>query len=186
MVPRHSEIANQMARRYGKRQDSSSPAPFGVIGVKGEGMYVCEFEFVQDGDYILCWPFFPGRVDGTQGKDFDDAVEMAADWLKTIALDHLMKGDEVPKIPLGNQPKRGGGIVVVAVEASLGDVPAITAAEAAGLLGVSTARVTQLAKAGALDSWKVGRTRMVSLESVQLRLAEERKAGRPKKELTTA
>ena len=149
-------------------------------------MYVCEFEFVQDGEYILCWPFFPGRVDGTQGKGFDDAVEMAADWLKVIVLDYLMKGDEVPKLPLGNQPKRGGGIVTVAVEASLADVPAVTAADAASLLGVSTPRVTQLAKAGALDSWKVGRTRMVSLESVECRLAEERKAGRPKKELATA
>lgn len=149
-------------------------------------MYVCEFELVQDGEFILCWPFFPGRADGTQGEDFDDAVEMSADWLKTIVLDYLMRGEEVPRLPLGNDPQRGGGIVTVAVDASLSDVPAVTAAEAAGLLGVSTARVTQLAKAGALDSWKVGRTRMVSLESVRLRLAEERKAGRPKRELATA
>ncbi len=149
-------------------------------------MYVCEFEFVQGGDFILCWPFFPGRADGTQGEDFDDAVEMSADWLRTIALDYLMKGEEVPKPPLRNAPQRGGGIVTIAVEASLSDVPAVTATDAAGLLGVSTARITQLAKAGALDSWKVGRTRMVSLESVQLRLAEERQAGRPRKELTTA
>lgn len=147
---------------------------------------MCEFEFVQDGRFILCWPFFPGRVDGTQGEDFDDAVEMSADWLKTIVLDYMMRGEEVPKLPLGNEPQRGGGIVTIAVEASLSDVPAVTAAEAAGLLGVSTARITQLAKSGALDSWKVGRTRMVSLESVQLRLAEERKAGRPKKEMATA
>jgi hypothetical protein len=26
-----------------------------------------------------CWPFFPERGDETRGKDFDDAVEMAAD-----------------------------------------------------------------------------------------------------------
>lgn len=149
-------------------------------------MFVCEFEFVQDGGFILCWPFFPGRVDGTQGEDFDDAIEMSADWLKTIVLDYMMRGEEVPKLPLGNEPQRGGGIVTIAVEASLSDVPAVTAAEAAGLLGVSTARVTQLAQAGALDSWKVGRTRMVSLESVRLRLAEERRAGRPRKELATA
>lgn len=146
-------------------------------------MYICEFEFEQDGDFVLCWPFFPGRVGGTQGEDFDDAVEMAADWLRTVALDLLMRGEDVPKLPLGNKPMRGGGIVVIAVDASLKDVPAVTAAEAASLLGVSTARVTQLAKAGQLDSWKVGRTRMVSIESVQLRLTEERKAGRPKKKL---
>lgn len=148
-------------------------------------MYICEFEFIQDGEFILCWPFFPGREDGTQGEDFDDAVEMSADWLQTLALDYLMKGEDVPKPALGNAPRRGGSIVTIAVEATLADVPAITAVEAADLLGVSTARVTQLAKAGQLDSWKVGRTRMVSLESVQLRLAEERKAGRPRKDLVT-
>lgn len=145
-------------------------------------MYICEFEFEQDGDFILCWPFFPGRIDGTQGEDFDDAIEMAADWLKIIVLDYLMKGKEVPKLPRGNEPKRGGSIVTIAVEASLAEVPAVTAKEAAGLLGVSSARINQLVKAGYLDSWKVGRTRMVSIESVQARLADERKAGRPKRE----
>ena len=149
-------------------------------------MYVCEFEFVKDGDYILCWPFWPGRVDGTQGVDFDDAVDMAADWLHMMVLDCLMKGCDVPKFPKGNAPKRGGSIVAVAVDASLSEVPAVTAADAAGLLGISSARVTQLCGAGLLDSWKVGRTRMVSLESIELRLAEERKAGRPRREMATA
>jgi excisionase family DNA binding protein len=146
-------------------------------------MYICEFEFEQAGDFILCWPFFPGRVDCTQGKDFDDAIEMAADWLKTIVLDYLMNGEEVPNLPRGNEPKHGGGIITVAVDASLAEIPAVTAQEAAGLLGVSSARINQLVKAGYLDSWKVGRTRMVSIESIQARLADERKAGRPKREL---
>ena len=148
--------------------------------------YVCEFEFEQDGDWILCWPFWPGRVDGTQGEDFDDAIEMAVDWLHTMVLDYLMRGEELPRFPLNNKPRHGGRVVVVAIEASLDEVPAVTASEAAGLLGVSDARVAQLCKAGHLDSWKVGRTRMVALESVQLRLAEERRAGRPRKSLVTA
>ncbi len=142
-------------------------------------MHVCEFEFVNDGDYVLCWPFWPGRQDGTQGEDFDDAVEMAADWLREMVLDYEMRGKRLPRFPLGNEPSRGGRIVTMAVEANLSDVPAVTAKEAAGLLGVSGARVSQLCKAGHLDSWTVGRTRMVSLESVRLRLAEERRAGRP-------
>ena len=149
-------------------------------------MYVCEFEFVRDGDFILCWPFWPGRVDGTQGEGFDDAVEMAADWLHEMVLDCLMRGEEVPSFPKGNEPQRGGSIVVVAVSASLDEVPAVTAHEAAGLLGVSAARVTQLAKAGLLDSWKIGRTRMVSIESIELRLAEERYVGKARKELAPA
>lgn len=145
-------------------------------------MYVCEFEFVPDGEgNVLCWPFWPGRQDGTFGVGWDDAVDMAADWLREMVLDLLMRGEDVPRFPLGNVPERGGRIVAVAVEASLRDVPAVTAKEAAGLLGVSDARVAQLCKAHQLDSWKVGRTRMVSVESVQARLSEERHAGRPNK-----
>ena len=71
-------------------------------------------------------------------------------------------------------------------DASLDQVPAVTSAEAARMLGVSTARVAQLVKAGALESWKSGGTRMVSLDSVECRQAEERKTGRPKKDLATA
>lgn len=150
-------------------------------------MYVCEFEFVTDEDgWILCWPFWPGRVDGTQGEGFDDAVEMAADWMRGMLLDYLARGEVIPKFPMGNAPRRGGGIVTLAVQASIEDVPAVTAKEAAGLLGVSNARVSQMCKARQLDSWTVGRTRMVSLESIELRLAEERKAGRPRRELVEA
>ena len=146
-------------------------------------MYVCEFELVKDGDFVLCWPFWPGRVDGTQGEDFDDAIDMAADWLHEMVLDYLMRGEDVPKFPKGNRPLRGGSIVIVAVDASISEVPAMTSTDAARMLGLSTARVAQLCKAGLLDSWKIGHTRMVSLESVELRLAEERHAGRPRKEL---
>lgn len=143
-------------------------------------LYMCEFELVNDGDYVLCWPFWPGVEGGTQGENFDDAVEMAADWLREMALDCEMRGAIVPKLPLGNEPRHGGRVVTMVVEASLSDIPAVTAKEAAGLLGVSRARVSQLCKAGHLESWTVGRTRMVSLESVRLRLAEERRAGRPR------
>ena len=144
-------------------------------------MVTCEFEFVQDGSFILCHPFWPGREDGTQGDGFDDAIEMSADWLRQMALDHLMSGEPLPQLPMGNDPVRGGRIVTIAVDASLSDIPSITASEAAGLLGVTDSRVSQLCRAGALDNWKVGRTRMVSLESVRLRLSEERRAGRPQK-----
>ena len=144
-------------------------------------MIICEFEFVEDGDWYLCWPFWPGRCDGTQGEDFDDALEMAADWLKTMALDYLMKGEEMPRLPLGNKPERGGGIVAIAVDASLSEVPAVTEKEAAALLGISHARVSQLCRDKVLDSWKVGRTRMVSLESIDMRRTAFPSAGRPKR-----
>lgn len=148
--------------------------------VRGKTMYLCEFELVPEGEgNILSWPFWPGRVDGTFGTSLDEAIEMSADWLREMVLDFLIRGREVPHLPLGNRPQRGGKIIAVAIEASLDDVPAVTAKEAAGRLGVSDARVTQLCQAGALESWKVGRTRMVSKASIESRLADRPKAGRP-------
>lgn len=150
------------------------------------GVYVCEFEFVEDGEVTLAWPFWPGYVACTEGYGLDDAVAMAADWLRVMALDCLAKGEAVPACGFGHEPERGGKVIAVAIEADLSKVPAMTAAEAARTLGVSTARVAQLCKAGQLDSWKVGGTRMVSRESVEMRLSEEPAAGRPHKEVATA
>lgn len=62
----------------------------------------------------------------------------------------------------------------------LTDIPAMTAADAARALGVSTARVAQLVSAGLLDSWRDGTRRMVSRASVEARLEDAPKAGRPK------
>ena len=148
--------------------------------------YVCEFELVQGEKYIQCWPFFPGRVDGTQGTIFDDAIEMAADWLRIIVLDYLMSGEEVPTLPLGNLPRRGGDIIVVAVDASLDQVPAVGASEAARMLGVSTERVSQLISAGHLESWKVSGTRMVSVDSIEARAKESEGLSGTNWELGTA
>ena len=144
-------------------------------------IYVCEFEFVEDGDMVLAWPFLDGYAAGTEGYGLDDAVAMAADWLREMVLDRLMQGDSIPEYHFGHEARRGGRVIAVAVQASLSDVPAVTAAEAARILGVSTARVSQLCKAGLLDSWKVGGTRMVSRESVNLRMDEGAQAGRPRK-----
>ena len=71
-------------------------------------------------------------------------------------------------------------VVALAVSREPSNIPAITAADAARELGVSTARVTQLANAGLLDSWKEGSRRMVSKASVEARLEDTPKAGRPK------
>ena len=71
-------------------------------------------------------------------------------------------------------------VVALAVSRELSNIPAMTAADAARELGVSTARVTQLANAELLDSWKEGSRRMVSKASVKARLEDAPKAGRPK------
>lgn len=135
--------------------------------------WMAEFELVDDGGGMVeVWPV--GLGGATEGRDMRDAVEMAADWLTMAAQDYLMKGKPLPELPLGTEPTRGGKMVAVCVSTSLADIPAVSAADAARLLGVSTARVAQLCKAGLLESWRVGSARMVSLGSVEARLEDAR------------
>lgn len=132
-------------------------------------VYIREFEFVEGEDgIVVAYPF--GLEGGTQGEGIYDAVEMAADWLRLWALDELAAGREPQRGTVGNRPQRGGTVIAVATPASLSDVPSVSSAEAARMLGVSRARVKQLCDAGLLDSWKVGATRMVSLESIKARM----------------
>lgn len=80
----------------------------------------------------------------------------------------------------GHEPRHGGKIVAVTVSRELGDIPAVTAADDARMLGVSLARVSQLLNAGLLDSWKDGTKRMMSKASIEARLADTPRVGRPK------
>ncbi|MBR2683256.1 MAG: hypothetical protein IKE22_08330 [Atopobiaceae bacterium] len=119
------------------------------------GVYVCEFEFVEDGDMVLAWPFWPGYAAGTEGCGLEDAVAMAADWLRIMVLDCLAKGEAVPACGFGHEPERGGKVIAVAIEADLSEVPAMTAAEAARTLGISTRASRSSARQG---SWTAGRS----------------------------
>lgn len=141
--------------------------------------YVCEFEFVESphGVTALCLNEWHGA---TSGEDFADAGECAADWLACMVDDCLMNDRPLPPIELGHEPMEGGKVIALAVSRELSDIPAMTAAEAARRLGVSSARVAQLINSGLLDSWKDGTRRMVSEASVQARLEDSPKAGRPK------
>lgn len=149
-------------------------------------VFICDFELIEyDGDGVfVAHPV--GLPGATEGRGFKAAVEMAADWLRETALDFLMRGEKWPDLPLGTDATRGGRMVTLAVDVSLEQVPSVTAAEAARMLDVSTARVAQLCKAGLLESWKVGGTRMVSMDSVEARREEGASAGRPKREAVTA
>lgn len=133
-------------------------------------LYVCEFEFYEgESGYVVADPL-TFEAEGTFGDDFDDAVVSAADWLECVVDDRLMRGEEMPPMSFGHEPRHGGRVVAIAVRRGLGDIPAMTAADAARALGVSPARVDQLIKAGKLDSWRDGTKRMVSKASVEARL----------------
>ena len=148
-------------------------------------VYVCEFEFFESGGYVDAVPLSMDG-EGTFGDDFEDAVESAADWLSEVVDYSLVHGEELPPMSFGYEPERGGRVIAVAVSRELGDIPAMTAADAARELGVSTARVSQLIGAGLLDSWKDGSKRMVSRASVEARKEYGPRPGRPAREQATA
>ena len=128
---------------------------------------------------MLAVPF--GMEGGTFGNDFDDAVESAADWLMETARAAMMRGTELKTGGLGNSPTHGGRVVAIAVDCQLDPSQAVTAADAAKMLGVSTARIAQMCGSGMLASWKSGSKRMVSVASIEARLAARPRSGRPKR-----
>lgn len=140
-------------------------------------LFVREFEIIADEDGYLAVPF--DMDGGTEGGTREEAVAMAADWLRVTALDALLHGYAPPGGSVGHAPQEGGWVVAVAVSVELSDAPAMTSTQAAKALGVSTARVAQMCSAGQLASWKVGSTRMVAVESVEERLALSPQPGRP-------
>lgn len=148
---------------------------------EGSMVYIREFEFYSaDG----CMLAVPCDMDGgTFGATLEEAAESASDWLFETVTDHLINSEAVPGGKLGHEPIHGGRIIAIAVKASLRNVDAMTAADAARRLGVSTARVAQMCASGKLASWKDGSKRMVARRSVEARLAEAPRPGRPQKEV---
>jgi excisionase family DNA binding protein len=64
--------------------------------------------------------------------------------------------------------------------------PCVSAAEAARMLGVSRARVTNMIASGILDAYREGRNTFVSIESIERRLAADVRPGRPAREAVLA
>lgn len=143
--------------------------------------YVREFEFfeAQDGEGVIAAPFDIGGA--TSGEDMKDAVECAADYLFEYTTFQLITGWDIPEPTFGNEPENGGKVIAIAVDCDLSRVRSVSASEAADILGVSRPRVTQMCEAGLLQSWKEGSRRLITLDSVEARLAERPKPGRPRK-----
>lgn len=146
-------------------------------------MLVYEFEVVpdaEDGGY-LALPFdFDG---GTEADTLEDLADMASDLLR-IKLEHLyINGQPAPKATFGNTPRHEGGriMLVTAHEPAL-TIRRTTPSDAARLIGVSPARVTQLVKQGLLESFidEFGK-RWITLNSVEARINDRRSWQRMKK-----
>jgi len=143
-------------------------------------MYIYEFEIFKSEGYFIAYPF--GMEGATQGKDMQEAVEMAADWLRTDIQYRIMHDVPIPKPTYENEPREGGSIIAVAIEAGLDTIRRVSASEAARLLGVTPARVNHMIRDGLLESYKDGYNVWVTMDSIEARLREPHKAGRPKKE----
>ena len=142
-------------------------------------LLIYEFEVFEDEGVNLAIPYqFDG---GTSGSDFGDACEMAAAWLKTTADHYILNGMEMPEPEFGHEPREGGKTVIIVVEIGKEFIARMTAAEAARRLGVSRGRVSQMVDAGLLDTFELDGRKWVTEDSVNARLADKPKAGRPKK-----
>lgn len=116
-------------------------------------VYVCEFEFWRSPEGNVIAEPLSVDCEGTFGEDLPDAVASAADWLSMFVDDYLMEGAEPPEASLGNEPRHGGRVIAVAVSRELGDIPAMTTAEAARELGVSCDGIARMRASGLLESW---------------------------------
>lgn len=141
--------------------------------------YTYEFEMWRGERYWCIEPFGLGGI--TQGADVQDACESAADLLREIVRDFLMNRRELPAPTFGNEVRHEGVRVIVSVDAALSDIPRVTAAEAAKALGVNRSRITAMLADGKLDGWREGRNTWVTQESLNARLKEGSRPGRPRK-----
>ncbi|WP_165050800.1 MULTISPECIES: helix-turn-helix domain-containing protein [unclassified Adlercreutzia] len=147
-------------------------------------LHVYEFEVFEDEGWLLAFPY--DMEGGTQGADFKEVCEMAADWLQGEMEHRVMCDLPLPEATFDNEPRHGGRNIVVAVSAGLETIDAVTASEAADMLGVSRSRVSQMLKTGQLEGYARGRVTFVTRASVEARIAEHPKAGRPRKEMARA
>lgn len=142
--------------------------------------FTYEFELRRGEQQWIIEAFdLPGCI--TQGEDVSDACNSAADLLREMAWEALLKGEELPGGAFGHEPSCGGVLVVISVEATLSSLPKVSASEAARILGVGRSRITAMLASGLLDGWRDGRNTWVTLDSVIARKEDPRMAGRPRK-----
>ena len=121
----------------------------------------------------------------TQGDDLYDAAFMGQDLIQTMLSCLIDEGGEVPVATFGRPAPEGGYVMAIATDAPVPEVPAMSVEDAAGILGVSKARVYAMVRDGVLEGRKVGSSVLVSTASVKNRQSAPRAAGRPKKEKAT-
>ncbi len=143
-------------------------------------MYVYELEIssAEEGGYLVTSFDMEGA---TSGATLQEAYQYGADWLRAH-LEHCeMHQLPVPAATYGNAPRNGGTVAVFVVIAGIETIPRVSLAEAARRLGVTPGRITQMLANNLLESFEADGRKWITVHSIEARLAEQPKAGRPKK-----
>lgn len=135
----------------------------------------------EEGGYSVEFPDLPGCF--SCGDTFNDAVAMGADAAKTYVTSLLGHGEAVPEPRRHPRPLDTEDVMVFfeTDPSYIVEDDVVSAAEASRMLGVSPGRITHLLSAGILDGYREGRRTWVSVASIERRLSETVKAGRPRK-----
>lgn len=130
-------------------------------------LYLYEVEIFKDGDFYIAVPFdFEGA---TEGFSKQECLEMAADLLTSEIQHRLMHGKELTEPTVDNEPQYGGKIYSFVIDTSLSSIPRMLKAEAARELGISQGRVSQLIRAGKLETFLYQDKEYVTKASVDAR-----------------
>lgn len=119
----------------------------------------------EDGDWLISFPAFPGAFGG--GRTMRKACRDASEALRMAIAQSISEGKKLPRATFNTPPK---AVFTVQVDGSyIDETGSVTATEAARMLGVSKGRVSQLVKAGQLDTVLVGGRSRVTLASIDAR-----------------
>ena len=128
-----------------------------------------------EGDWLVTFPQFEGTFGG--GKTLRKACASAAEALRLRIAGMVDEGEPLPRARFSEPPQ-----CVFTVEVGEGYIQAtktVSQTEAAEMLGVGKSRVSQLVKAGQLDTVNVeGRSR-ITIASVNARLSNPPAPHRP-------
>lgn len=135
----------------------------------------------KDGGFEATFPAWP-EVSGA-GATFGEALKKASDALTDAV---SLKLDETRDLPAGDldiEAPKGAKVAAVCVDAIPASVSLLlTASDASTILGVTRSRISNMLRAGILEEGhRDGRSTVVTLKSVNNRLNNPRKPGRPKK-----
>jgi antitoxin HicB len=144
--------------------------------------FTYEAEFKNDDDgYFVSYPQLPDAF--TQGDNLTQATERAAEVLQLIIASALDAGERLPD-PLFKGYDKDTLRTAVSVEVTPDFIErskCVTVTEAAKMLNLTKGRVAHMLDDGILQTLTYGDTRLVTLASINKRLANPRKAGRPRK-----